>query len=76
MSRRPASVTSGGVSHVPIHPPLGPSSRTYAIYGHDRPSSPEGMRNLTAGEQAVNEVWTWDPQRGTYVCPAYPDGLS
>lgn len=37
--------------------------------------APEGMRQLTPEEKAINEVWTWDTELATWVSPPHPEGI-
>lgn len=44
--------------------------------GHDRPSTPEGMRALTPAEQAHSCTYTWSPALATYTCEHFPEGVA
>jgi hypothetical protein len=73
---RAADLHSANLYPPTEHHPRGMSRTFHAMYGHDRPSSPEGMRALTDEERAINVVWTWDADLGTYTSEAYPEGIA
>ncbi len=56
--------------------PLASSSAFNAYeYGNRGTAVPEPLRALSAQERAINVVWRWSPDLGTYVSDIYPAGL-
>jgi hypothetical protein len=44
-------------------------------HGGDLTPSPEGLRQLSPAEKAINETWRWSTDLATWVCDSHPNGI-